>query len=120
MPNQEDDVSPGTLEESTKIIYHVLYSRDFNVVYERLARIQFEHDLSRFRASQQRLLAAMVSLKESQQKTTTLREGMDETDFNEMASRHRQAFMHTHLYQVARPYLEGYYISHHRHVTVGD
>ena len=82
------------------------------MVQETLARIRFEQDLSRFRDSQRRLSAAIVSLKESQQKATKLREAMNEIAFNELASRHHQAFTHTSLYRVARPYLEGYYGSH--------
>ena len=92
----------------------MLYSRDFDVIKEMLARIQFEWDLSRFLASQQHLSAAMVSLKESQQKAAKLKEEMNETDFHELARRHRQAFAHTALFHVARPYLSSLNSLHRR------
>ena len=78
------------------------------MVKETLIRIQFEKDLSRFRASRQHLSAAMVSTEMLEQRTISLRE-MNKADFDEVAGLHHQAFTRTHLFQSVRPTLEKYY-----------
>jgi hypothetical protein len=102
---QEEDDS---LEQSAKIIAQMLYWRDFHVVKETLARIEFEKDFSRLPASRQRLSAAIASTKMSQQRATKLRETMNGT-FDGLADQHDQLFTHTSLFKSVRPVLETYY-----------
>jgi hypothetical protein len=105
---QEEDVSRP---DSTILIARALFRRDRDFVKEMLARIEFEEDLSRFQASRQRLSAAMLSSKMSQQAATNIIESSDDTDFDSAAGYHLRAFTASRLFQSARPHLERYYHS---------
>jgi hypothetical protein len=106
---QEESAS---LEVSAEVIARALYSRDYSVVKETLARIQFEAALSRLHASRRRLSAAIMDTRISDARITKLREEMNETDFNRLAGYHRLAFVQTSLFQSVRPILECYYATH--------